>query len=276
MSGHDTHPSPPLVDSPAPMHSKPHHASADSPISAMNQYWKSYYDINAVKFAHSLMKQVDRTINGVEEQQSEIDLTVAGLRQVLNLNETDRVADLCCGNGLLTSAIARSVAETIGVDFSENLIDCANRFNAASNVRYVVGNVSTLDRSFFSGVTKVFMESSVQHLQSDDLSRLLRTLGNSPSVEAIFIGGVPDADRLGVYYDDDRKMAFYRQREAEGRPHIGTWWSQSQLRGVIEDSGLRVRFLPQDARLTSAYYRYDCLIERPSRHDITRPQPNAH
>jgi len=237
----------------------------------MNQYWKNYYDINAVKFAHSLMKQVDRTINGVEEEQSEIDLTVAGLRQVLNLNEVDQVADLCCGNGLLTSAIARCVAGIVGIDFSEKLIDCARRFNTKGNVQYVVGNVSTLDRAFFSGVNKVFMESSVQHLESDELSRLLHTLGGSPNVEAIFIGGVPDADRLGAYYDDNRKMAFYRQREAEGRPHIGTWWSQSQLQRVVEDSGLRVRFLPQDARLTSAYYRYDCLIERPSHQEISRP-----
>ena len=231
----------------------------------MNYYWKNYYDTNADKFADSLMKQVDRTINGAEEKQSEIDLTVESLRQVLSLDETDQVADLCCGNGLLTSAIAPGVAAMIGVDFSEKLIASAKRFNAASNVRYVVGDVSILDRSFFSGVNKVFMESSVQHLESSELSRLLRTLGNAPNVEAVFIGGIPDADRLSAYYDDDRKMAFYRQREAEGRPHIGTWWSQSQLRKVIEDSGLQVQFLPQDARLTSAYYRYDCLIERPNR-----------
>ncbi|SDI23377.1 Methyltransferase domain-containing protein [Variovorax sp. OV700] len=231
----------------------------------MTHYWKNYYEANADKFADSLMKQVDRTINGAEEEQSEIDLTVESLRQVLNLDSTDQVADLCCGNGLLTRAVACGVATMIGVDFSEKLIACANRFNAASNVRYVVGDVSKLDGSFFSSVTKVFMESSVQHLESDELSRLLRTLGSTPNIEAVFIGGVPDADRLSVYYDDDRKMAFYRQREAEGRPHIGTWWSQPQLQKVVEDSGLRVRFLPQDARLTSAYYRYDCLIERPSR-----------
>ena len=229
----------------------------------MNNYWKDHYDANAEQFADSPLKQVERTINGAEEGQDQIDLTLHTLSKALRLDETDRVADLCCGNGLITRAVASGVASMVGVDFSEKLISHANRFSAASNVRYVVGEVSKLDRSFFSDVNKVFMESSVQHLKTDELSDLLHTLGNAPEVEAIFIGGIPDADRLMVYYDDDRKMAYYHQREAEGRPHIGTWWSQSQLRALVEDSGLQVRFLNQDARLSSAYYRYDCLIERP-------------
>ena len=231
----------------------------------MNQYWKDHYEANAEKFADSPLKQVDRTINGAEEDQSQIDLTIETMRRALRLERTDRVIDLCCGNGLITSFIASGIATIIGVDFSEKLIACANRLNSANNVRYVVGEVSMLDPSFFRDANKVFMEGSVQYLKVNELARLLHTLGQAPSVAAIFIGGIPDADRLRVYYNDDRKMAYYHQREAEGRPHIGTWWSQSQLLSVVEDSGLRAHFLPQDERLSSAYYRYDCLIERPSR-----------
>lgn len=232
---------------------------------AMNHYWKDHYDANAERFASSPLKQVDRTINGAEEAQDQIDLTVEAMSSALRLHPNDGVADLCCGNGLITGFIAPRVAHVVGVDFSEKLIAYAKRFNAASNVRYVIGDVSSLDPSLFSSVNKVFMEASVQHLKTDALARLLHALGSAPTVEAIFIGGVPDAERLDAYYDDDRKMAYYRQREAEGRPHIGTWWSQQQLLSVVENSGLRVRFIPQDARLSSAYYRYDCLIERPNR-----------
>ncbi|OOG48537.1 class I SAM-dependent methyltransferase [Rhodanobacter sp. C01] len=229
----------------------------------MSNYWKDLYDTNADKFTDSPLKQVGRTINGAEEGASQIELTIETVRQVLRLDETDRVVDLCCGNGLITEVIASGVASVIGVDFSEKLIEHARRRGVASNVQYLTRDVSALEPSFFAEANKVCMLVSVQHLNSSEVSRLLRTLAESPSIEAVFIASVPDADRLSAFYDDERKMAYYLEREAEGRPHMGTWWSQQQIQALVEEVGLRVRFLAQHTGLTSAYYRYDCLIERP-------------
>lgn len=228
----------------------------------MNSYWKNHYDTIADKFADSPLKQVDRTINGAEEGSIQIELTIEAVKQALHLDEMDRIVDLGCGNGLITQGVASNVASVIGVDFSEKLIKHARHQGAADNVQYVVGDVAALAPSFFASANKVYMIGAVQHLDSGDLSVLLRNLADAPSVEAIFIAGVPDADRLGVYYDNEKKMTYHLEREAAGRPHIGTWWSQQQMQTLVEEVGLRARFLALHAGLTSAYYRYDCLIER--------------
>ncbi|KIQ32134.1 hypothetical protein RT97_13930 [Variovorax paradoxus] len=228
----------------------------------MSDYWKNHYDANAEKFADSPLKQVDRTINGEEMSQAQLDLTIDAVVQALDLQRGDRLVDLCCGNGLITEAIARQVEKIVGVDFSEKLVEFARQSNSAPNIEYVVSDVSKLPSDFFGEANKVYMRDSVSCLNSEGLSRLFRLIGGAAHFEKLYIAGVPDADKLAVYYDDDEKMAFYRQREAMGKPHIGTWWTEEEIRKLIEAAGLQVSFYAQHRELASAYYRFDCVIER--------------
>lgn len=228
----------------------------------MSDYWKNHYDANAEKFADSPLKQVDRTINGKEMSQAQLDLTIDAVVQTLSLQRSDRLVDLCCGNGLITRAIAHQVEEIVGVDFSEKLVEHARQSNGAQNIHYVVSDVSKLPAGFFDEANKVYMRDSVSCLDSDGLSSLLRLIGGAAHFEKLYIAGVPDADKLTVYYDNDEKMAFHRQRESAGMPHIGTWWSEEEMRSLVEAAGLKVSFQEQNPELASAYYRFDCLIER--------------
>lgn len=228
----------------------------------MTDYWKDHYDGNAERFADSPLKQVDRTINGSEMNADQLQLTIDSVRDVLQLARTDRIVDLCCGNGLITHALAPDVHTAIGVDFSDKLIENAKRLNTVPNLTYRVGDVAELEPSFYAGTDKVYMRDSVSCLDSQSLFRVLTTLKAASSVGSIFIAGVPDADKLAVYYDDDRKMSYYRERQAAGKPHIGNWWSRAEMKGLVEKAGLRVRIVDQDPALASAFYRYDCFIER--------------
>jgi SAM-dependent methyltransferase len=229
----------------------------------MSGYWKSHYDSKVDRFETSLLKQVDRTLNGEEMSGEQLDLCVQGVVDALGLAATDRVIDLCCGNGLITKIIAGKVATVVGADFSEKLVEQARTKSEAPNVAYVVADVTTLAPNVCEGVGKAYMRDSVSCFSSESLDRLLRQVGAAPSVKCIYISGVPDAEKLTTYYDTEEKMAFYREREATGRPHIGTWWSREEMRELVESAGWSVRFLAQDARLLSAPYRYDCLLQRP-------------
>lgn len=230
----------------------------------MSDYWKNHYNANAEKFSESPLKQVDRTINGQEMSQAQFDLTVDAVAQALALQRDDRVTDLCCGNGLITNAIARQVEKVTAVDFSEKLVEYAKRFNQSRNIEYVIFDVSKLPSGFFDVSNKIYMRDSISCLDSEDLSSLLRSISSSARFEKLYIAGVPDANKLAVYYDNDEKMAFYRQREAAGMPHIGTWWSEGEMKTLVEAIGLKVSFSAQHRELASAYYRFDCLIEKSS------------
>jgi SAM-dependent methyltransferase len=228
----------------------------------MSDYWRDHYNANAEKFPKSPLKQVDRTIDGKEMSQAQLDLTVDAVIQALGLRCTDRVTDLCCGNGLITKVIAQQVEKVVAVDFSEKLVDHARQFNHSWNIDYVVSDVSKLPSKFLEVSNKLYMRDSISCLAPEGLSSLLRSIGSTSNFEKLYIAGVPDADRLTVYYNNDEKMSFYRQREAAGMPHIGTWWRKGEIKTLVEALGLKVLFSAQDRELASAYYRFDCLIER--------------
>jgi SAM-dependent methyltransferase len=227
----------------------------------MSNYWKDYYNAKAEKFPQSPLRQVDRTLDGREMSQAQLDLTIEAVIQALELCHTDRVVDLCCGNGLITRAIAQQVASVVAVDFSEKLIEYAMQFNQSPNIHYAVSNVSKLAGKFYQGSNKIYMRDSISCFDSEGLCCLLRSFRSTPSFKKLYIAGVPDANRLAVYYNTDEKMAFYREREAAGMPHIGTWWAEEEITALVEAQGLKISCLPQNSELASAYYRFDCLIE---------------
>jgi SAM-dependent methyltransferase len=229
---------------------------------AMNDYWRNYYNRKAEEFPTSPLKQVDRTIGGKEMDYRQLELTVEAVIQVLELQGTDNVTDLCCGNGLITKAISQQVERVLAVDFSKSLIDYARRFNSSGNIEYLVKDVLKLDREFFKGSNKLYMRDSVSCLDSEGLSSLLGSIGKNSSFEKLYIAGIPDLTKLSSYYDSDEKMAFYRQREAAGKPHIGNWWTKSEIKALVRGQDLIVSCFAQNNELASAYYRFDCLIEK--------------
>ena len=228
----------------------------------MNNYWKDHYNSNAEVFIESPLKQVDRTLNGRETDQSQIDLTVDAVVNNLSISRSDYILDICCGNGLITKAVAERGCGVVGVDFSEKLIENARRINTRANIEYVVSDILALDVFFFDKFDKIYMRDSVSCLNSEDLLKLLNGISRAPRFKMFFVGGVPDREKLEIYYDNEEKLAFYHQRELEGKPHIGTWWSRNEMSSIVKSAGLRVSYIPQDLALCSAYYRYDCLIEK--------------
>jgi SAM-dependent methyltransferase len=239
----------------------------------MTDYWKDHYNANAEKFPESPLKQVDRTINGSEMCQAQLELSINAVIEVLGLRSADRVIDLCCGNGMITKAIAQKTEKVIAVDFSEKLVDYARRFNHSPNIDYIVSDVLYLPRIFFESSNKFYMRDSISCLNASGFSCLLRSIASSSEFESLYISGVPDAEKLSIYYDDDEKMAFYRHREAVGRPHIGNWWTREEIKKLVEVEGLKVSFLAQNRALASAYYRFDFVVEKnhPYDHEL-RPE----
>jgi hypothetical protein len=228
----------------------------------MSDYWKEHFNSNALKFPDSPLKQVETTVYGREIDKEQFEMLVQAIRSNLDLQPSDVVADLCCGNGVITQVIAQQCQQLYGVDFSENLIANARTLHAAPNINYTVSNVSTLPEVFFQKPAKGYMCYAVQHLSPKDLHTLLSHIAQQPQWRSFFISGIPNADKLTAFYDTDEKMAFYRKKEAAGEPHLGKWWRQSELQTLVESVGLHAQCIPQPAALFSAHYRFDCLIER--------------
>lgn len=228
----------------------------------MNDYWRTHFDMNAEQFRSQLLKQVSKTVDGREVSDEQIDLIIDAIASTLNLKPTDIVIDLCCGNGLLTKKISTMVCEMFAVGYSINLISVAKNCNRAHNITYFHANVLALETSFFQGREKIYMYEGLQYISPESLYSLLSKLQVTGRKPKIFLGGIPDRQKLKKYYDTPDKYTYYLQCEQEGRPHMGRWWFKDEIAAIASEKGFRTTHLAQAPSLYTSYYRFDCLLEK--------------
>lgn len=225
-------------------------------------YWLKHFNSNVSKLPENLLKQVGKTVNGIEVDQSQITLIVDTICSELNLNEQSRVVDLCCGNGLLTIEVAKHCNLVIGVDYSKNLIKVATHVNSSDNVNYVNSDVTTISPKYLSECDSVYMYEGLQHIDNDGFFKVMGLLSANSNIIKIFIGGIPDRNCISKYYDTEEKMDYYEKCEAKGTPHLGKWWDKSEIETIGNHFGFKMKVIAQNSELYSTYYRFDCLLER--------------
>jgi len=228
----------------------------------MTNFWKSHYNEGAELFQDSLCKQVGKTINGVDINSQQLGYIVDSIVEALKINKHDMVIDLCCGNGLITKSVSVNAMEIIGIDFSERLIDVAKEKSNSDNINYIASNVLNLPDSILNLTSKFYIYEALQHLTSEMFSELLDELNTIARPVKLFVGSVPDKEKLWDYYDTEEKKQFYLQREKENRPHMGVWWTRDEVRTIAENSRFNVAFFDQNPLLYTAYYRFNCLLEK--------------
>jgi SAM-dependent methyltransferase len=229
----------------------------------MENYWRNHFDRRAIQYSDSVLKQVGRTVQGREVEEKMIDLIVEDIRHHLDINKSDSVLDLCCGNGLLTDILAEQCEKIVGVDYSASLIAVAKSRHASHAHEYIASDILDLTPDFLCCFNKFFMYDGLQYISAESFSLFLSKLGeDAVGCFRFFVGGIPDIAKLTTYYDTDEKMAYYHAQEANETPHIGKWWGKEELRQIVEKQGLSIKWLSQSDALYTAYYRYDCLIFR--------------
>lgn len=224
----------------------------------MNQHWRNHYNENAK--SHSLLKQVEKTVMGNEIGQDQFEMIVRTILNNLNITKKDCFLDLCCGNGLITNLIAEKAGNSVGIDFSENMISVATTSKHISEVDYVVQDITALDQQFISKFNKFNIYEGIQYLNENVFIDLLSKINLSRDSFTFFIGGIPDVEKLSNFYDTEEKMAFYKERESIGKPHLGRWWHKHELQDIANNCNLHIRFIDQHKSLYTSYYRFDCLI----------------
>ena len=97
--------------------------------------------------------------------------------------------DLCCGNGIVTSVLARHTSTTVGVDFSTRLLDVAQQSYGAKNISYRLMNMLKPDVSIFAEfppITKVCFHSAIQCFTKSEVAAILlflKSLGQGEEVK---------------------------------------------------------------------------------------------
>lgn len=173
--------------------------------------------------------------------------------------------DLCCGNGVITEQIAPYVDTIFGIDFSQPLIDVANK-RKPGNAHYFL--CSVLDGSLARLVggqkfKKIYMNESLQNFAEHEFDELLDCFSAISEVQALFyVTSIPEKCNLFALYDTEEKRKDYYKRLANGTEIMGTWWEREFLESVAKAKGLSIKTLDQAPDFYSHQYRFDALVGR--------------
>ncbi|MBI5783956.1 MAG: class I SAM-dependent methyltransferase [Rhodocyclales bacterium] len=205
--------------------------------------------------------QVGRTVNGKPVPQEQIDLIVAAVCQGLDLGQNDSLLDLCCGNGALTTYFFSRCRGGLGVDFSDCLIDVANsRFKRRESESYRCQDVLEFVRQEENPqrFSKALCYGSFQYLSPPASLEVLALLRHRfKDVGLLFIGNLPDKDRLSRFYAD---KPYVPGIENQADSPIGIWRTTGEICELAAAAGWKCSISRMQDRFYGSGYRYDALL----------------
>jgi SAM-dependent methyltransferase len=207
--------------------------------------------------------QIRRTVQGEPVADDQIAMIVGAIDSALQLKSGDRLLDLACGNGALSSLLFKSIEGYQGVDFSEHLISVAKtNFEKLPEFRFLASGAAEYVRSETQPTqfNKVLCYGSFSYFSAADAVEVLRTLHDKFSaVTSVFIGNLPDKDRA-VSFFKEKPLNPIEMGDHESQ--IGIWRTQAEFADLAAAAGWKSKFTVMPAEYYAGYYRYDVLLSR--------------
>lgn len=234
------------------------------------EFWDKFllnrYGKEEVQTEEDLYLQVARTVNRKPVAKEVFDKIIECILADLDLAYSDVLVDFCCGNGLFTYELKDKVKQIIGVDFSQPIIDTANKFRAAPNITYCMGGVVEYMKTFkdaWPGVSpnKYLMNDSLAYFSPADLENMLTGIMAVSPEFTYLIRGVPNDELKWNYYNTPERKQFYADLIAKGdltNDGLGTWWQPSDIRAICDKLGLQCVIRNQELPVSD--YRMDIIV----------------
>lgn len=231
-------------------------------------FWQQYRLI-PIENSNDLLFQVGKTVGGVPYCAEAWRALLADIDSALDLRSDDRLLDLCCGNGILSAALAPKVREMVGVDFSVPFLENAKQHCARENLRYEQCDI--LDAASMNGrlggvFPKVLLYDAMAYFDRDSVERLFEFLLGELGAERILLGAVLFRPDRGAFLNTwRRKFNYWWTCRIRGRTKgLGKWWSPREFEDLAAKFSLDLEIRRQDSRIPSSHYRRDILLRRSS------------
>lgn len=205
--------------------------------------------------------QIKRTVNGRPVPEEQIQMIIDSIFQSLDMNSTDTLLDLGCGNGALAERLFSKMKAYRGVDFSDYLIEVAkNNFEKFPDYTFEVAEMLAFLRAdkLSHLPTKVLIYGCFSYLSRDSSKEVLALLFSKYlNVQKVFIGNLPDKAKSEDFFKDRPQLNL-----DDPQSPIGVWRTVQEFKALAESVGWTavVHFMPSS--FYSAHYRYDIILQR--------------
>ncbi len=229
------------------------------------EFWSGFRK-GEVKSERDLFVEVGKTVAKEPISKAAFDLSIDLVRRDLELNSSDRMLELCCGNGLMTLCLAPLVREIRAVDFSQRLIDNARKFRYAANVQYVcaeaAGYISDLATNKTFVPSKILLGDALGYFEPDVLASILASASNLTAHKFIFAAtGIPCDDLKWNFYNTPERVQRYEENQrlaSNSNDGIGRWWRREELERLARDQSLALAIKDQPRELSK--FRVDAIF----------------
>jgi len=214
------------------------------------------------------LRQVEMTIDSKPYPEAELRRVKTRIVEKMELGQNDTLLDICCGNGVITAELAKHCREVVGVDFSEPLLNIANRAHRPINVTYIHKNardINSIRSKYRKQFTKVLLNAGLQYFRQREFPSLLQAILNlSTDDVVILISRIPDRNRKGNFYNTYKKKLMHIYYKIRRRDSLGTWWDEEFISKICNHMGMKCDFyfLSDSIDLPSQHYRFDIKISR--------------
>jgi ubiquinone/menaquinone biosynthesis C-methylase UbiE len=203
--------------------------------------------------------QVFRTRDKSPISQAVWNLTLQEVEICLELNSTDVLLDLACGNGLFAESFYSKVSLIDALDISKTLIEVLDK-KYLNNVTTHITDICNYDypSQYYS---KILWYAGIQYIDKKNIIILLTKLRDSLCKGGkIYIGDIPDESKLWIYFNTPERKADYFNGITSNKPLIGTWIQEQWLYQLLIFLGFsHVEIIPQNPKLIYSDFRFDLL-----------------
>ncbi|MBI2513169.1 MAG: class I SAM-dependent methyltransferase [Opitutae bacterium] len=183
-------------------------------------------------------------------------LRVAGVRS------TDRVLELCCGNGALTEELALRCQSVVAVDYVSALVaelrekSLPNVSCRCADARQLTFSSEAFDVVLVCAGIQYFTDTEAAKFVLDAF-RWLKPGGR------ICLVDVPDNRKLWRYVRSNEKRRLYFGRILAGRQLVGTWYDERWFLNLADYVGYRsAKIIRQPSYMMNHFYRFDLLLKK--------------
>ena len=102
---------------------------------------------------------------------------------------------------------------------------------------------------------KAYLYEAVQHFDHAQVRSVLNDIARTAAYGVrLFLGSIPDWDRIFQFYDTPLRRNEYERRVREGTELIGTWWGGGEIAEIAAEAGFSCEIRRQNPLL------YTCLL----------------
>jgi ubiquinone/menaquinone biosynthesis C-methylase UbiE len=225
-------------------------------------YWLKIWNQHSVAF-DSPNQQVGR-FKTDRYPENYIDELAAYLVKKASIKADSIVLDLCCGNGLLSNALAKHCKKLYAADISPEMIRQAQKIFKSSNTEFFVSEATTVHETIKEPVDVAICYFSFQYFESKQHAKALIS-----SVQqclkpggCFYIGDIPDKNRRTLFYKGFLANLRYHLKKWLGKDDMGRFWSESELKELAASAGMQGQLISQPETQPHSYYRFDYKLTK--------------